>query len=128
MKLSTWPTVDEFAALLFPIATRSRRPGAANRAERCGLHQRFARRIRANVGYVGDGGIDLLRSWSDMSPEITKVTSHINPNEALIFERSQQGRIGYRLPPLDVDVTGPPEGGRHVLRRVWCPALAGPKA
>src|SRR6476660_4459960 len=38
-----------------------------------------------------------------MSPEITKVTSHINPNEALIFERSQPGRIGYRLPPLDVD-------------------------
>jgi glycine dehydrogenase subunit 2 len=35
--------------------------------------------------------------------EITKVTSHINPNEALIFERSQPGRIGYRLPPLDVD-------------------------
>jgi glycine dehydrogenase subunit 2 len=38
-----------------------------------------------------------------MKSEITKVTSHINPNEALIFERSQPGRIGYRLPPLDVD-------------------------
>ena len=38
-----------------------------------------------------------------MKPEITKVTSHINPNEALIFERSQPGRIGYRLPPLDVE-------------------------
>jgi glycine dehydrogenase subunit 2 len=38
-----------------------------------------------------------------MESEITKVTSHINPNEALIFERSQPGRIGYRLPPLDVD-------------------------
>src|SRR5687768_14704440 len=38
-----------------------------------------------------------------MKPEITKVTSHISHNEALIFERSQPGRIGYRLPPLDVD-------------------------
>jgi glycine dehydrogenase subunit 2 len=38
-----------------------------------------------------------------MTSNITKVTSHINPNEALIFERSQPGRIGYRLPPLDVD-------------------------
>jgi glycine dehydrogenase subunit 2 len=38
-----------------------------------------------------------------MKSEITKVTSHINHNEALIFERSQPGRIGYRLPPLDVD-------------------------
>src|SRR6266850_2353456 len=38
-----------------------------------------------------------------MKSEITKVTSHINQNEALIFERSQPGRIGYRLPPLDVD-------------------------
>lgn len=38
-----------------------------------------------------------------MTSEITKVTSHINHNEALIFERSQPGRVGYRLPPLDVD-------------------------
>jgi glycine dehydrogenase subunit 2 len=38
-----------------------------------------------------------------MKSNITKVTSHINPNEALIFERSQPGRIGYRLPPLDVE-------------------------
>lgn len=38
-----------------------------------------------------------------MTSNITKVTTHINPNEALIFERSQPGRIGYRLPPLDVD-------------------------
>jgi glycine dehydrogenase subunit 2 len=36
---------------------------------------------------------------------ITKVTSHISQNEALIFERSQTGRIGYRLPPLDVEET-----------------------
>ncbi len=38
-----------------------------------------------------------------MNSDITKVTTHINPNEALIFERSQPGRIGYRLPPLDVE-------------------------
>jgi glycine dehydrogenase subunit 2 len=38
-----------------------------------------------------------------MKSEITKVTSHISHNEALIFERSQPGRIGYRLPPLDVE-------------------------
>jgi glycine dehydrogenase subunit 2 len=38
-----------------------------------------------------------------MSAGITKVTSHISPNEQLIFERSQPGRIGYRLPPLDVE-------------------------
>ncbi|HEY3026931.1 MAG TPA: aminomethyl-transferring glycine dehydrogenase subunit GcvPB [Pyrinomonadaceae bacterium] len=40
-----------------------------------------------------------------MKSEITKVTSHVSPNEALIFERSQPGRIGYSLPPLDVDET-----------------------
>jgi glycine dehydrogenase subunit 2 len=38
-----------------------------------------------------------------MKSEITKVSAHINPNEALIFERSQTGRVGYRLPPLDVE-------------------------
>ena len=38
-----------------------------------------------------------------MTAGITKVTNHISPNEQLIFERSQQGRIGYRLPPLDVE-------------------------
>ena len=38
-----------------------------------------------------------------MNSEITKVTSHLSPNEQLIFERSQAGRIGYRLPPLDVE-------------------------
>ena len=37
--------------------------------------------------------------------DITKVTSHISHNEALIFERSQPGRVGYRLPPLDVAET-----------------------
>src|SRR3989440_4968028 len=38
-----------------------------------------------------------------MKSQITKVTTHINHNEALIFDRSQPGRIGYRLPPLDVE-------------------------
>jgi glycine dehydrogenase subunit 2 len=36
---------------------------------------------------------------------ITKVTTHISPNERLIFERSQPGRMGFSLPPLDVDET-----------------------
>jgi glycine dehydrogenase subunit 2 len=36
---------------------------------------------------------------------ISKVTTHISPNEQLIFERSQPGRAGYSLPPLDVDET-----------------------
>ncbi|HEX8175127.1 MAG TPA: aminomethyl-transferring glycine dehydrogenase subunit GcvPB [Pyrinomonadaceae bacterium] len=39
------------------------------------------------------------------STNITKVTPHISHNEHLIFERSQGGRIGYMLPPLDVDET-----------------------
>jgi len=34
---------------------------------------------------------------------ITKVTAHPSQNEGLIFERSQPGRVGYRLPALDVD-------------------------
>src|SRR5215211_6779416 len=38
-----------------------------------------------------------------MTTAITKVTTHISHNEQLIFERSQTGRIGYRLPALDVD-------------------------
>lgn len=38
-----------------------------------------------------------------MSSGITKVSKHISPNEQLIFERSQAGRIGYRLPQLDVE-------------------------
>ena len=36
---------------------------------------------------------------------IKKVTQHPTQNEGLIFERSQTGRIGYRLPKLDVDET-----------------------
>jgi glycine dehydrogenase subunit 2 len=39
------------------------------------------------------------------STNITKATPHLTQNEALIFERSQTGRKGYRLPPLDVDET-----------------------
>lgn len=34
---------------------------------------------------------------------IKKVTSHPTQNEPLIFERSQTGRVGYRLPKIDVD-------------------------
>ena len=40
-----------------------------------------------------------------MESKITKVTNHISPNEQLIFERSQPGRAGFSLPPLDVDET-----------------------
>ena len=40
-----------------------------------------------------------------MDSNITKVTGHISPNESLIFERSQPGRAGFSLPPLDVDET-----------------------
>ncbi len=36
---------------------------------------------------------------------IKKVTQHPTQNEALIFERSQTGRLGYRLPKLDVEET-----------------------
>ena len=39
------------------------------------------------------------------STNITKATPHLTQNESLIFERSQTGRKGYRLPPLDVDET-----------------------
>ncbi|MBA3242497.1 MAG: aminomethyl-transferring glycine dehydrogenase subunit GcvPB [Acidobacteria bacterium] len=35
----------------------------------------------------------------------SKATPHITQNEALIFERSQTGRKGYRLPALDVEET-----------------------
>ena len=34
-----------------------------------------------------------------------KATPHVTQNESLIFERSQPGRRGYRLPALDVDET-----------------------
>ncbi len=36
---------------------------------------------------------------------IKKVTQHPTQNEELIFDRSQTGRIGYRLPKLDVEET-----------------------
>jgi len=36
---------------------------------------------------------------------IKKVTNHPTQNESLIFERSQTGRIGHRLPKLDVEET-----------------------
>src|SRR5262249_42674108 len=34
---------------------------------------------------------------------IKKATTHVNQNEGLIFERSRQGRVGYKLPALDVE-------------------------
>src|SRR5213080_3663916 len=40
-----------------------------------------------------------------MDSNITKVTSHPSQNEALIFERSQPGRAGFSLPPLDIEET-----------------------
>jgi glycine dehydrogenase subunit 2 len=40
-----------------------------------------------------------------MDSKITKVTRHISHNESLIFDRSQPGRAGFSLPPLDVDET-----------------------
>ncbi|HVF30669.1 MAG TPA: aminomethyl-transferring glycine dehydrogenase subunit GcvPB, partial [Pyrinomonadaceae bacterium] len=48
---------------------------------------------------------------------IQKVTSHPTQNEALIFERSQTGRVGYRLPKLDVEEIGLDEIIPAELRR-----------
>jgi glycine dehydrogenase subunit 2 len=48
---------------------------------------------------------------------IKKVTQHPTQNEALIFERSQTGRVGYRLPKLDVDETPMDELLPLALRR-----------
>jgi glycine cleavage system P protein (glycine dehydrogenase) subunit 2 len=38
-----------------------------------------------------------------MDSNISKVSTHLSHNEQLIFERSQPGRAGFSLPPLDVD-------------------------
>src|SRR5919202_291760 len=46
-----------------------------------------------------------------------KATTHVIQNEALIFERSQTGRCGYRLPALDVDETPLEEILPRELRR-----------
>src|ERR1700754_5004757 len=48
---------------------------------------------------------------------ITKATTHITQNEALSFERSQNGRRGYRLPALDVEETSLDELLPAELRR-----------
>src|SRR5215211_6046262 len=48
---------------------------------------------------------------------IKKVTQHPSQNEALIFERSQTGRVGYRLPKLDVEEIGLDEIIPAELRR-----------
>ena len=44
-----------------------------------------------------------LKKKDQFFMSIKKVTSHPTQNEALIFERSQTGRVGYRLPKLDVE-------------------------
>jgi glycine dehydrogenase subunit 2 len=51
------------------------------------------------------------------STNITKAAPHISQNESLIFERSQTGRKGYRLPPLDVEETPVDEIVPAALRR-----------
>jgi glycine dehydrogenase subunit 2 len=48
---------------------------------------------------------------------IKKVTQHPTQNEGLIFDRSQTGRIGYRLPKLDVPETGLDDFIPAALRR-----------
>ncbi len=48
---------------------------------------------------------------------IKKVTQHPTQNESLIFDRSQTGRVGYRLPKLDVDETAIDEIIPAALRR-----------
>lgn len=48
---------------------------------------------------------------------ITKVTQHPTQNEGLIFERSQTGRVGYRLPKLDVEAANMDEIIPAELRR-----------
>src|SRR6476659_2585235 len=48
---------------------------------------------------------------------IKKVTQHPTQNEGLIFERSQTGRVGYRLPKLDVEETNLDEIIPSELRR-----------
>src|SRR5215218_6733012 len=48
---------------------------------------------------------------------IKKVTQHPTQNESLIFERSQTGRVGYRLPKLDVEETSIDEILPAELRR-----------
>lgn len=48
---------------------------------------------------------------------IKKVTQHPSQNEELIFDRSQTGRIGYRLPKLDVEEANIDEIIPEALRR-----------
>ena len=48
---------------------------------------------------------------------IKKVTQHPSQNESLIFERSQTGRVGYRLPKLDVEEISLDELMPEELRR-----------
>ena len=52
-----------------------------------------------------------------MPSNTPKASTHITQNESLIFERSQTGRTGYRLPALDVDETPLDELIPAALRR-----------
>ncbi len=52
------------------------------------------------------------------SNNITKATSHVIQNEALVFERSHPGRVGFMLPALDVEETPLDELLPAELRRV----------
>ena len=40
-----------------------------------------------------------------MNSHTPKATPHVTQNENLIFERSQEGRVGFCLPALDVEET-----------------------
>jgi len=47
---------------------------------------------------------------------IKKVRRHLSQNEALLFEISSPGKVGYQLPALDVPAVDPVEalGAQHV--------------
>src|SRR5947207_14619092 len=47
--------------------------------------------------------IRVFRVFRGESTVMKKATTHVNQNEGLIFDRAREGRIGYRLPALDVE-------------------------
>src|SRR6266536_2904942 len=59
-----------------------------------------------------------------MASNISKVTTHISPNEALIFERSQTGRAGFMLPALDVDEIKIYELQQHLAEITGLPGIS----
>jgi glycine dehydrogenase subunit 2 len=66
----------------------------------CPPVQPFRRHTSVANRMKGCGPVNRLRL---MDSRITKVITHLSHNEPLIFERSQRGRAGFSLPPLDVD-------------------------